>query len=185
MNKTLSKSDIDDLYKNIYDTAYKETKDLYSFMDKRGLKTPKFNLEPNFPANVNRAKLPEVQYNLNELKRTIESEASKLNDKRNWKIDMDNFYFAKCEYVEAIQSYGVDTKLIKENANEYLKALVDAEKNPIKKMNLQLLASKTKKQINEITKSKPYHIYNPEPDPLTNPLLNKGYTLTGNKRAVK
>ena len=154
-------------------------------MDKRGLKTPKFNLEPNFPANVNRAKLPEVQYNLNELKRAIESEASKLNDKGDLKIDMDNFYFVKREYVEAIQSYGVDTKLIKENANEYLKALVDAEKNPIKKMNLQLLASKTKKQINEITKPKPYHIYNPEPNPLTNPLLNKGYTPNAHNYITK
>lgn len=123
--------------------------DVYKFMDGLGIKTPQFNSKSVYPKG-NRAKLKPVQDNLNELKSVIEKEANTVLSNPN--ANTDNFFWAKREFVEAIQSYGVDTKLIKDNANQYLQLLVDAEKNPLKKMNLQMLASKISDDIEEITK---------------------------------
>ena len=165
----------------------KALEDTPEIIKKFGLNEPKYKVKSvKYHKSVNRGKLPEVQDNLGELKHLLEQEANMaVKNPSEYKKYGESILAIKRDYINAIRSYGVDTKLIKENANAYLKDIVNAEKNPVKKMNLQMLASKTKKQINEITKSKPYHIYNPEPDPLTNPLLNKGYTPNAHNYITK
>lgn len=129
-------------------------------MRKLGLSNPKYKTSnATYHKSVNRGKLPEVQQNLNALKHLIEQEANiAISNQKGYEQISDALLAIKRDYVNAIQSYGVDTKLIKDNANEYLKSLVDAEKNPLKKMNLQMLASHINNQIDEIT------------EPLTKPL---------------
>ncbi len=129
-------------------------------MRKLGLSNPKYKTSnATYHKSVNRGKLPEVQQNLNALKHLIEQEANiAISNQKGYDEISDVLLAIKRDYINAIRSYGVDTKLIKDNANEYLKSLVDAEKNPLKKMNLQMLASHINNQIDEIT------------EPLTKPL---------------
>ena len=123
-------------------------------MRKLGLSNPKYKTNGvTYHKSVNRGKLPEVQQNLNSLKHLIEQEANiAIFNEKGYEEISDALLEIKRDYVNAIRSYGVDTKLIKDNANEYLQALVNAQKNPLKKINLQMLASKISDDIEEITK---------------------------------
>lgn len=154
-------------------------------MRKLGLSNPKYKTSnATYHKSVNRGKLPEVQQNLNALKHLIEQEANiAISNQKGYEQISDALLAIKRDYVNAIQSYGVDTKLIKDNANEYLKSLVDAEKNPLKKMNLQMLASHINNQIDEITEPltkpledfpihKPENVVKPENKPNTKPHTN-------------
>ncbi len=129
-------------------------------MRKLGLSNPKYKTNGvTYHKSVNRGKLPEVQQNLNSLKHLIEQEANiAIFNEKGYEEISDALLEIKRDYINAIRSYGVDTKLIKDNANEYLQALVNAQKNPLKKINLQMLASHINNQIDEIT------------EPLTKPL---------------
>ena len=123
-------------------------------MRKLGLSNPKYKTSnATYHKSVNRGKLPEVQQNLNALKHLIEQEANiATSNQKGYEQISDALLAIKRDYVNAIRSYGVDTKLIKDNANEYLQALVNAQKNPLKKINLQMLANKISDDIEEITK---------------------------------
>ena len=123
-------------------------------MRKLGLSDPKYKTNGvTYHKSVNRGKIPEVQQNLNSLKHLIEQEANiAIFNEKGYEEISDALLEIKRDYVNAIRSYGVDTKLIKDNANEYLQALVNAQKNPLKKINLQMLASKISDDIEEITK---------------------------------
>ena len=129
-------------------------------MRKLGLSNPKYKTNGvTYHKSVNRGKLPEVQQNLNSLKHLIEQEANiAIFNEKGYEEISDALLAIKRDYINAIRSYGVDTKLIKDNANEYLQALVNAQKNPLKKINLQMLANHINNQIDEII------------EPLTKPL---------------
>lgn len=168
-------------------------------MRKLGLSNPKYKTgNVTYHKSVNRGKIPEVQQNLNALKHLIEQEANiAISNQKSYDEISDVLLAIKRDYVNAIQSYGVDTKLIKDNANEYLKSLVDAEKNPLKKMNLQMLASHINNQIDEITEplTKPledFPIHKPENIPNTphtpnepKPNTHQNKPRNGNKKDNK
>lgn len=148
-------------------------------MRKLGLSNPKYKTNSaTYHKSVNRGKLPEVQQNLNALKHLIEQEANiAISNQKGYEQISDALLAIKRDYVNAIRSYGVDTKLIKDNANEYLQALVNAQKNPLKKMNLQMLANHINNQIDEITEplTKPledFPVHKPENTPNTKPHTN-------------
>ena len=132
----------------------KALEDTPEIIKKFGLNEPKYKVKSvKYHKSVNRGKLPEVQDNLGELKHLLEQEADMaVKSPSEYKKYGESILAIKRDYINAIRSYGVDTKLIKNNANAYLKDIVNAEKNPVKKMNLQMLAKKISNDIDNAFK---------------------------------
>jgi len=132
----------------------KTLEDTSEVMKKFGLNEPKYKKgSAKYHKSVNRGKLPEVQDNLGELKHLLEQEADMaIKNPSEYKKYGDAILAVKRDYINAIRSYGVDTKLIKNNANQYLKDIIKSEKNPVNKMNLQMLANNTMNQIDDVAK---------------------------------
>lgn len=139
-------------YDNIY---YAEKRK--AFVEKLGVSEPKYNPYDNikYGKNVKPIQIPEVKHNLNELGKLIDKEAYLyLHNEKEYNKIQESILNLKREYLKAIMSYGVkDVSNIKARANERLMDIIKSEKNPVIKMDLQLLASKNEHVIEQIYES--------------------------------